>query len=290
MAQSFNEYYLLLHLKPGAGWPDLKAAYRSQIRTWHPDRQQADPASKARAEERSKAINRAYDELSRYYRDHGRLPLNPADITADTSQNQKPSEHDSFDMGGDVSTAVPTWRRFIPRAIRWFVFASLAVVVYASVKAILPSEQPPDSIIGVGTDVPMPSPANTVSIGKNANSFTLGSTLGEVYAAQGVPSRTENNVWYYGTSKIYFSNGAVIRWEETPEHPLNARLQTDSASPKLPVAFSVGSTKAEVRLVQGEPVRESEKIWDYGISRVFFEHGRVVGWHESPIDPLKIKR
>lgn len=112
--------------------------------------------------------------------------------------------------------------------------------------------------------------------------------MGDVYTAQGVPSHTDPDVWHYGASKIYFRDGAVVRWEESPERPLKVRIADDtSSSPSL--FFSKGSTKAEVRRIQGEPLSENEKVWDYGVSRIYFENDRVVGWYESPLSRLKIR-
>jgi hypothetical protein len=52
--------------------------------------------------------------------------------------------------------------------------------------------------------------------------------------------------------------------------------------------FDIGSTKDEVRSVQGTPVTETETVWDYGPSRVYFEHNRVVRWEASPLQPLHV--
>lgn len=115
--------------------------------------------------------------------------------------------------------------------------------------------------------------------------------MGEVYAAQGVPNSANQDVWHYGTSKVHFQNGVVIRWEESRDHPLKARIDSNpTSSSKTSTVFSKGSTKSEVRSIQGDPIRESDKMWDYSVSRVFFEDDRVVDWYESPLDPLKVKR
>src|SRR5262249_51958374 len=42
----------------------VKAAYRKQIRLWHPDRHHEDPINRAIAERRSKLINHAYECLT----------------------------------------------------------------------------------------------------------------------------------------------------------------------------------------------------------------------------------
>ena len=57
---------LLLDLRPGATLPDVKAAYRTLAKVWHPDRFGQDPKVRSQAEERLKAINLAYDWLTEH--------------------------------------------------------------------------------------------------------------------------------------------------------------------------------------------------------------------------------
>jgi hypothetical protein len=54
--------------------------------------------------------------------------------------------------------------------------------------------------------------------------------------------------------------------------------------------FSIGATRAEVTAIQGQPTAASEKVWYYGASRIVFENGRVVGWVDSPANPLRVSR
>ena len=53
--------------------------------------------------------------------------------------------------------------------------------------------------------------------------------------------------------------------------------------------FSLGSTKAEVRAVQGSPDKSSDGAWTYGTSRVYFLFERVVAWHSEPATFLKVR-
>lgn len=48
-----------------------------------------------------------------------------------------------------------------------------------------------------------------------------------------------------------------------------------SSSPSF---FTLGSTEREVLTVQGIPERKSGQVWHYGLSRVIFRDGRVVGY------------
>ena len=38
------------------------------------------------------------------------------------------------------------------------------------------------------------------------------------------------------------------------------------------------------------PVTETATVWDYGLSRVYFENNRVVRWEDSPMQRLRVSR
>lgn len=281
MSTDFYEYYVLLNIPPGATWRDLKTAYRSQMRKWHPDRFPEDSSDRQRAEERTKSINYAYDQLARYHREHGQLPLTPAPIAAAPSANPDiviPGTHPSRQPG--------TTRPGFGGVQRLLTLGGLGLAAYVLIRAVVMSGESDSTESTIGSEPLTPHPRPIEPAIKPI--FGYGSTLGEVYAAQGIPTHTAGDTWHYGNSKIYFSSGVVTRWEEHPSHPLNTRHQPPPV--QRPLYFTVGASKADVRAIQGDPVRESQNVWDYGISRVYFEAERVVGWHESPMDPLKIKR
>jgi len=56
-----------------------------------------------------------------------------------------------------------------------------------------------------------------------------------------------------------------------------------------PVAdqLEIGMQPAQVRAIQGEPMRADELQWEYGPSWLRFEHNRLVDWYSSPMHPLK---
>jgi hypothetical protein len=53
--------------------------------------------------------------------------------------------------------------------------------------------------------------------------------------------------------------------------------------------FTVGSTRKEVRAVQGMPTWVQGDTWHYGSSRVQYKKGRVKGWASSPDHPLRAR-
>lgn len=295
MDHRFVEHYALLGLKPGAGWRELRATYRSQIRASHPDRFHSDPVARQRAEERTKAINRAYSELSNYYRLHSTLPLTaspdiPRSSGYATTQTSDPPPA-AYSYTTDIADVSPKRFGFVLGIRRWFAYGVTAILV-AILAWVLVTQ--PDISLAPEETIPATNPKslplNTPSpTAQTQPYFTYGSKMGDVYTVQGVPTRTDKNVWYYGTSKIYFRDGVVTHWEENREHPLKTNL-AETDAPHRALLFAKGSSKADVRLIQGAPIRESDKVWDYGVSRVYFEGDRVVGWYESPIDPLKIRR
>ena len=58
------DYYMLLELLPTASEVEIKKAWHEQLQVWHPDRFTHAPTLHAKAEARTKLINRAYETLS----------------------------------------------------------------------------------------------------------------------------------------------------------------------------------------------------------------------------------
>ena len=56
----------VLDLTPPVAMADLKEAYKDLVQVWHPDRFTHNPRLRLRAEEKTKAINLAYETLVRF--------------------------------------------------------------------------------------------------------------------------------------------------------------------------------------------------------------------------------
>lgn len=294
MNQHYHQHYKTLGIRPGDSWPRLRRAYKRAMRTWHPDRYPDNHAQKHEAEEITKAINQAYGELADYYRIHGTLPFD---------HSTPPSEQETIQHPGSTYTATATpssppeashdqtpQMRRSSRLISWSLLAvGLAGIVLlwqAPVDPHAPAPAPVISETTPGNPTPTATPAD-----KSENRFfTVGSPLGEVYSTQGVPNKIENGVWHYGEARVYFINGHVAKWEDPSGNVLKAQTQLVESPKTHAPEFSKGSSKAEVRAAQGTPMQESERTWDYGPSRVYFEGDHVSGWHESPLQPLKLRR
>lgn len=299
MSDNHLRHYRVLGIQPGTGWKQLRQAYKKQVNTWHPDRFQQDARKKRQAEEKTKEITQAYKELAEYHKKHGVLPLpaeEPVAAFADTvNASAAPAEHPEPGVETPVSmaeTAVspPPGRRHPTRRTRAALFLALlgaGFYLWESAPWERAHLAPAGNGSGIHVPAVIPGQDGTALTASSVTHFTVGSSIGDVYAAQGVPTRTEGDIWYFGNSKIYFADGKVMRWEENMDSPLKVSLVPDMETGHKS-HFHRGSTKAEVMAAQGTPDRDAGNVWDYGVSRVYFEGDRVKGWQESPLYPLKV--
>ena len=301
MNEPYTRSYSALGLKPGSSWDEVRDAYRTLITKWHPDRFQQDSQNRKLAEEESMEITRAYKILADYYRKHGSTPTDPSPAPASAARNPetaRPPEPiyrpaPAVEVPESATHAEPAASTPIAasRGKIFFVLPAIAMLLYLwfteeSVVRGPDIQTAPKSTVQDGAQPVLGSKAASYPADQF---FTLGSKLGAVYEIQGVPSKTEQGIWHYGKSRVYFINGSVSHWDSHPENPLQASLVIDPVDPKK--AFIVrGSTKDEVRALQGTPWRQTESEWTYGSSRIFFSGDLVTGWEESTVNPLKVQR
>lgn len=294
----YEDHYQLLGIQPGDSWQKLRSAYKSQMRRWHPDRFGQDDPARRQAEERTKVINRFYQELADFYQQNGKLPLDAAPRPTAISSTSTRAETVPASSSTRTDWTPPTSPdEFHGIGLRPGVILTLIVALVASYVL-----WEPDIFISRHETIAAPAgnhatpmagtgkPEEASGTGE-IQSFGIGSTLGEVYSIQGVPNLVEGDIWHYGEARVYFRNGRVTRWVDAEDHRL--KVQATGAQPaQAPVAttFDRGSTHDDVRAIQGSPLRESGNVWDYGLSRVYFDStGRVTGWQESPLNPLHVK-
>jgi DnaJ-like protein len=276
--------YAALAVTPETEWKTVRAQYKRLMGRWHPDRN-AD--RRAYAEDRSKEITAAYRALERYHREYGVLPpLEAPAATGGAERARAPAAAGPRAAEAAVeASAAPGPRRRRRYAVA---VATVAAAILGARLFVGPGTEedagadiaPPDRAAARSASAD-PAPGQHAGIG-------IGSTLGEVYSIQGVPSSTEGDAWYYGKSSIRFANGRVTRWDEHPDFPL--RIDRRDALLLEARLFGVGSSKEQVRAAQGAPATETETVWTYGGSRVYFQNERVVHWDESPLQPLRAAR
>lgn len=289
-------HFRTLGVGHGASAKELKNKYRLLIKRWHPDRFHHDARLQKLAEEKMKDINQAYRDLAEYYEINGSLtrpgPASP----------ERPPQA-PFQATPSVSIRTPVK----PNAVLTRTAAAVAVLALASGAWLLTDEGGDNSPSGDSMSIPaLPNLADE----PEQVLFTEGSPIGEVYAIQGVPTRVEGDTWHYGASKVHFIKGVVSKWENHPDQPLRAATMFPTAqatqqartadtslertrraaTAPMPTVFSIGSSKEDVRMVQGAPSQERDATWDYGVSKVYFRGDRVSGWHESPLNPLKVRK
>lgn len=302
-----RRWYQTLGLEPGCDWNDIRAVYRRLAQKWHPDRFPEGSIEAEEARRKIVQINRAYQSLSDYRRRHGSLPGIPKETPANSSRGSQASSWAAqrssvFDDGwkgqrGGHDSGRRRQARWRPRLI-WLI--GIGLVVLFGYNELFPPPSPDATLYSTvdnadnrGAERNSSPPAHVPgSSTTDASSyFTIGSSREDVLRIQGTPSRVTEDTWHYGRSKVFFENGRVSGWKESPGDPLSADLPREQA-PARPVAptrnaqFSIGSSKAEVLAVQGEPIIKTDTLWDYGVSKVYFRKGRVSGWYNSPMDPL----
>jgi hypothetical protein len=290
----YSRFYATLGVNPDTDWETLRGHYKRLIGQWHPDRFSGDTTSRKIAEERSKEITIAYQALGNYRREHGVLP--PRKLAIDVgAQRPRPRTdpvsdrvNDHAETGAMNATVSEPAKSDLGRRHRFALalFTAIAALYlaarYAGLMAPGDSSQPSENL----KDPNIATQAPPESSRREHHWIWIGSTVGEVYAAQGVPTLTQGETWHYGKSQIRFAQGKVISWNQHPDNPL--RIARDQPVQMQYGVFEVGSTKDEVRTIQGTPVTETDTIWDYGPSRVHFKNNRVVRWEESPTQPLRV--
>lgn len=296
---NWNEIYSILGVTSEDNWDSVKNAYRSLAQANHPDRFPEDSEARASAESKFININNAYQEIAKYYRKHNHLPgqrFQP--FARKLEENSRPSssntESAQFSSRRSFQRASGSKRRLKTGFKIAFMFAS----VYFAYGILFESpevnfEAPPEE--SVNNIAAQKFGADNSLSNRDNSFFTPGSTMGEVIAAQGVPTHTEGNTWYYGSSRITFENGVVKSWNDSIDNPLRIRpadpvLGNRTAHSRLTSRFTYGSTKADVLALQGKPINMSDTVWDYGFAKVYFENGRVVKWTDSPLLPLKVEK
>ncbi|KPK56674.1 MAG: hypothetical protein AMJ84_02545 [Acidithiobacillales bacterium SM23_46] len=267
-------------------WDRVRIAYRRLISSWHPDR--VAPSELPLAEERTKAINTAYELLAGYYHANGCLPRpsgfneSRADYQdAHAKQPQPPKQHDSAAAHSAANAFIR--RRKLLHPASW----ALIIVLcgYVALNALTTEDRNPAAS-------PVMPPSHPAPPNASPHHFSVGSTVGEVLAIQGRPSRTEADTWYYGTSTVLFENGHVVSWNADPGYPLHARDRSHNKEDDLLelAFFGVGSNRSTVRAIQGPPTRSEGNTWYYGDSKVHFIGDRVTSWDETPLSPLRVQR
>jgi hypothetical protein len=329
VGDNLKHCYKILGLTPAASFVEVKRAYRAQVKACHPDRFVQQPHLQQQALETFHLINRAYATIrqasQQHHGPHTAAPAS-AGTAAPPVQSRGPTSSTPRQTGPrrraarrPVGTArrVPTW------VVALAAFVTLRLLVTHSLVTIglgplpLPLTSPAvgrSGALAVPSPIdaeeqslaspfvpPLPPPASdqpapaqdTASLAAQSDTalpyFTVGSTKAEVFAVQGPPTLTSTHLWEYGGSRVYFRHDRVTGWEIWPRAPLKVKLLPVAPLDTMSQYFTVGSTKDEVLTIQGTPSHFTERMWEYGQSRIYFDGDRVTRWHEWRGSPLKAR-
>lgn len=261
----FTKIYSVLGVFQDDGWEMIRAAYKKQIKRWHPDRFQ-DPSHRKIAEEKSKEINHAYQKLSEYYEKFGELPPDHSTTIQEAIQSIPTDAHDpahSYAPHAD-STSPTRQRSFIP-----VIFVGVLIALgYSIWGPMMNGPSSPDEIDLAGHSGMRVDEGNTLKLDDDR--------------PQDTGSWNEESNRYQKTSTVNVPSGYKNAFESDAN-------STTSANNTV-VLIKRGSTKTEVLAAQGLPQRQTDNAWDYGASRIYFEGGQVSSWQENPLYPLNVVR
>jgi hypothetical protein len=248
--------YTTLGLTPDAGWNEIKQAYRTLVKRWHPDRFATDTDQQRQALERFHAITHAYTMLR------------------------------AHQAAADRARPHGRWRCQRARVLSWAVRGAWYLGIGGLIAVGYSTFQPPYRHTAPSAP-PAQLPGRLTQPVSPRAYVTVGSTHEAVRAIQGPPTWATDRIWEYGGSRLYFKAGRVTGWDIWPGSPLQVQLLPVVSINPVPAYFTVGSTKDEVLAVQGTPTRVTERLWEYGVSRVFFTDNRVTRWEMWPGSPLQ---
>jgi hypothetical protein len=129
--------------------------------------------------------------------------------------------------------------------------------------------------------------------------FTVGSTMEEVRAAQGEPFLPTARYWSYRDGNVYFDrSGRVERWENATGRLRGRELSVASRIRKSVegiradelLAYHHGDSRASVVAAEGMPDAATDDEFRYGDSRIVFRDGRIAAVFPSKDRPLRYWR
>ncbi len=316
MRQSKNlwEYLAVLGLAPGASADDVRTAYRSLVKQWHPDKFTHDRRSQIKAEEKLKEINEAYAALrclspqpigyqtppspsnKRPATANGqaRRPYNPHSSANSSYRGQYrgPFQYQStasWPRPGQTHTYTVTpqekaklWPWLYMMFMLFTFFSNImhfdttdyALPVVPQAKQSAPHVSAFLSQVNESSLKPKEETSGRVS-----TSVRVKQPVMQVRISEKTITTAPWQVPYSPpavSTKNFVASGYVSQFKQSP------------AVPDAPIFIKVGSTKQDVLAIQGKPTSSSEFEWRYGASTIRFLDGRVTGWTRRLGSPLKV--
>jgi len=258
---TYDDCYKILKSNPNYSWKQIRKAYKLQIQSWHPDRfSEGTTEEKNAAEIKVKKINKAYQQLSNYYRKNGNLPStlkqSQDNSSYRTQKNTPQSDHQTQSKPSPSDIPFHTevkqqkkpaydyklfsLRRIIAISIAIFLIYYLYNTPMERISTHLQFHKADDSnnIKNLDYNIAISPPQNNLNQPPKTSQnnqineaniepkvFTYGSSMSDVIMIQGVPTKTDGDIWYYGKSTVHFQNGSVKYWTRKPGTPLHAEIK-----------------------------------------------------------------
>jgi hypothetical protein len=297
MRQNIQEHFRILGLHPGVGPLEIRRAYRQMVQRWHPDHFKPGSPMQATAEDITKDLNNAFEQL--YRKKLYRKFVHKSDSTAEPDAADGEKSRTQAPAGGTAAPAPPdpktserprrpfigAWsarmREFLksgpffrrPKHIPWAratAVAGLAVLLVPiwqktherkSVETVMQTEA---ERRGQPADEAAHPPAGDATRGDESGDDA---GLKKDDAPHAVAPMAERSVQNSVDMTISFGRSS----SETHIRKAEAALDV----------FEVGDTKEKVMAIQGAPDEATENLLRYGASVVYLQDGMVSGWSDQ---------
>lgn len=148
MPDRYEHALHLLGLEPGATEQAVKDAYRDMVKVWHPDRFGSDPRLRAKAQEKLKEVNAAFEQLRGYRASdytRARESARPANTAGDSSWSRVPESPVERASHLDTRTVL-------------LLFLCVAVIAVAGTGLFVSRSRPPEEPSAAPEPIEAPEP------------------------------------------------------------------------------------------------------------------------------------
>jgi hypothetical protein len=284
----------ILDLEPGATEEEIKSAYHTLVKVWHPDRFQHDEGLRESAEAKLKDINTAFKFLSSLPPRNTRPPQ-PDPVAADATSGRAPRAGAST-ARQSVTGLIMDFDEPAPKKSGWIgpVVKHLTTVTILLVAVIV------GRYIWLAFDLPDPTGEATARVLGDSKDTVLNGLEGPkkrfIDAVKHdlvrlnllqAPAEPEAP----GQEAATTSAGAATTAKRASTHTVPRQLAATQAEPHKILSFlTIGSTKDEVLAQQGPPTAATNDKLVYGKSELYLRDGSVIGWKIDPVsDPIRVK-
>jgi hypothetical protein len=268
---------MVLGLEMDATEKEIRSAYRTLVKVWHPDRFESDGKLKEAAEQKLKDVNSAFEFLTSTSTERGAWhpPSRPAPEAA--SQRPSPAAEPARAQTaatGATSAAMPA----LSQRPRLWPAAKLLLKIAAVAFALLLGRY-----LWIAFDVPVPVDPEMAKLLSNGKQNLLRSFDAP---KERFIEAVEQDLRRLGLKKPAPAAPPIPQ----PAQAVSQRPErTPSAPRKLLPYLTVGSTRDEVLAQQGAPTASAEDKLVYGKSELYLKNGTVIGWRIDPASPIRVK-